>query len=74
VETELSENAQFWLRRLGRFCPTVRAEEKLVKGYLDDDEGGGKAYLDVDDLRSAASALVETADFLERRSNNCGGG
>lgn len=57
------------LRKIGDFGPTVRAEEKLVKGYAawGDDEPG-KHYLDSAELRLVGSHLIRAADWLDARA------
>ena len=48
---------------LGEFSPTVRVEERMLKGYID-----GKCYYDPGDLRRMAAAFTEAADWLDKRA------
>lgn len=52
------------LRELGSYGPTVRVEEKMLKGSHD----GGKSYMDSHDLRELAAACTEAADWLDARA------
>jgi hypothetical protein len=52
------------LSDLGGFSPTVRAQEKLLKGYMNEE----KTYLDPDDLRRMATALTVAANWLDERA------
>lgn len=52
------------LRELGSYSPTVRVEEKMLKGSHD----GGKSYMDSHDLRELAAACTEAADWLDARA------
>lgn len=56
------------MKDLGNFSPTVHAQNKEVKGYTFDDEGGNKTYYSSDDLRNIASACVHVANWLDARA------
>lgn len=66
----LPESARYWMKELGNFGPTARAEAKEVKGCMHDPDEGGtvKTYLDSGDLRAIANACREVADWLDRRA------
>ncbi|MBQ0917499.1 hypothetical protein KBW71_03520 [Hydrogenophaga aromaticivorans] len=65
---DVSEAAREVMKDMGNFSPTVNAKHKMVKGYMHDDEGGGKVYLDSGDLRTIAAGCIEVADWLEKRA------
>jgi hypothetical protein len=67
---DLSERAHRVMKELGNFEPTVNVEQKLVKGYMFDDECGhdAKTYFGPDDLRQMAAGMVEVADWLDKRA------
>lgn len=47
----------------------MHEEKRELKGYLYDDEGGGKAYLDSGELREIAASCIEVANWLEDRAD-----
>ena len=53
---------------LGNFGPTTNVEDKLIKGYMYDDDGGGKCYLSSKELRELSEDLLIIAIFLEQRA------
>ena len=61
---DISADARETMELIGDFSPTVRAEERMVKGYVDD----GKCYLDSKELRKMSKHLVEVADWLDKRA------
>lgn len=65
---DLSNLAKTWMQYLGGFSPTTNASEKTLKGYMHDDDGGGKVYLDSGELRELAKACNEAADWLDKRA------
>jgi hypothetical protein len=66
---DLPERTRKIMWRFGDFSPTLKAEDRLVKGYSNyGDEEIGKTYWDSDDLRDFAQAFTEVADFLEERA------
>ena len=56
------------MKLLGNFSPTVRKDDRLVKGYMLDEDGSGKVYLSSGDLREIAKSCVEVADWLDKRA------
>lgn len=62
---EFSENAKYWLRKLGNFGVTVSGKE--IKGWalLDNDDEYERVYFSAEDLRKLASAANEVADKLD---------
>jgi hypothetical protein len=67
--SEMSDTAKRALYELGHFAPTVRPEDRSVKGTQADDDGDvGKVYYNSDDLRQIAAGLVEAADWLDVRA------
>lgn len=64
--TEVSAEARHWLEMLGHFGPTVRAENRELKGYLGDE---GRTYFDSSDLRNIAAAMIEAANWLDKRAD-----
>lgn len=64
----LSSLTKTWMKFLGNFSPTSNASERQLKGYMYDDEGGGKVYLDSSELRELATACNEAADWLDKRA------
>lgn len=67
--TDVSEDAREWLKMLGGFSPTVHAKQRELKGQLHSDYGDdGRCYLDAGDLRNLAAALIEAADWLDKRA------
>lgn len=65
---ELSESALSTMQFLGNFGPTVHANQREVKGYMYDDEGGGKVYLCSGELKTMAADLTEVAAWLDERA------
>jgi hypothetical protein len=57
---------------LGRFCPTRRASEKLIKGWMGCDDGWGpdETYLDPERLRQLAESCRVVADWLDEEAQN----
>ena len=68
-KNDISEEHREQMRFLGGFSPTNNVREKMVKGYMADDEGTGKVYLRSDDLRLLASACVKVAFWLDKRAD-----
>lgn len=68
-KTDISSLAQTWMKFLGDFSPTVKEQSRELKGYMHDDEGGGKVYLDAGELREIAAACTEVADWLDKRAD-----
>ena len=67
--TDVSKDARDWLEMLGNFGPTVRASQRELKGCVNSDHGeDGRVYLNSDDLRKISAALVEAADWLDKRA------
>lgn len=63
---EWSENAKYWLRKLGNFGITSSGKE--IKGWalLDsDDDEYERVYFSAEDLRKLAAAAIEIAEKLE---------
>lgn len=73
----LSETCRNWMRWMGNFGPTVRVEDRTIKGYMVDPEGdAGKEYMTSHDLRELSKSCVEMADWLDARASeqHSGGG
>jgi len=68
-KTDISSLSQTWMKFLGDFGPTVHEHLRELKGYMHDDEGGGKVYLDAGELRELAAACNEVADWLDKRAD-----
>lgn len=67
----ISENAKNTMSNLGSFGPTTKSNEKLIKGYMVDEDGErGKIYFDSDDLRRMAAGMIEVAEWLENRAKD----
>jgi hypothetical protein len=66
---ELTEREQDTLEFLGNFHPTVTVQDRMVKGYMSDSDGGGKVYLDPTDLRAMAEDLASVAEWLDQRAD-----
>lgn len=67
----VNANCRYWLEQLGHFSPTIDAQQKCVKGYTADPEGGGnlvKTYFTSKDLREIAAACSEAASWLDARA------
>jgi hypothetical protein len=45
-------------------------KKRELEGYMHDDEGGGKVYLDAGELRELASACNQAADWLDKRAES----
>lgn len=69
-KTDIGSLTQTWMKFLGNFGPTVHEQERMLKGYMHDDEGGGKVYLDAGELRELAAACNEAADWLDKRAES----
>jgi len=61
---DISADARETMELIGNFSPTVRVEERMVKGYVDD----GKCYLGSKDLREMSKHFIEVADWLDKRA------
>ena len=68
-DKDISNSAKGTMKFLGDFGPTVHAQNREVKGYMHDDEGGGKVYLDAGELREIAASCNEVADWLDKRAD-----
>lgn len=66
---ELSDAAKAAMEDLGNAGPTVRVEERMVKGYRRDEEGSYKLYRNSGELRMLAAGMREVADWLDERAN-----
>ena len=62
--TEVSKEARETMDELGNFGPTGNIANKEVKGYLHDEEGGGKAYYSSNELREMAKHFIEVAEKI----------
>ena len=62
---EFSDNAKYWLRKLGNFGVTSSGKE--IKGWalLDGDDDYERVYFSAEDLRKLANAANEVADKLD---------
>lgn len=69
-DKDLSNNAKIWMHMLGEFSPTCDPDKKTVKGYMYDNQGGGKVYFDSGELKELSAACIEVADWLVRRSES----
>ena len=49
--SEFSDNAKKWLAFWGDCKPTVRVQDKALKGYTTDYDGTASFYVDADELR-----------------------
>lgn len=68
-DSDISAGAKSWMKLLGNFGPTVRAEQRELKGTTVDDDGDHvKTYYDSGELRELAKACIEVADWLDRRA------
>ena len=65
-DDDVSEDARDWLKMLGNFGPTVHAKNRELKGYLGEE---GRTYFDAGDLRNIAAALIEAANWLDKRAD-----
>ena len=66
---DISDLSRGWMELLGNFGPTVNEQKRELKGYLHDDEGGDKAYLDSGELREIAASCIEVANWLDDRAD-----
>lgn len=66
---EFTQHEQDTLEFLGNFGPTATVQDRMVKGWMADSEGGGKVYLDSTDLRLMAEHLVSIAQWLDDRAD-----
>jgi len=65
---DVSARTRKLMNELGCFSPTTRACEGFVKGCLIGKHGETEEfYLDSQDLRDFAGAMLETAKFLDDR-------
>jgi hypothetical protein len=62
---EFSDNAKYWLRKLGNFGVTSSGNE--IKGWalLDSEDDYERVYFSAEDLRKLANAANEVADKLD---------
>lgn len=65
---DISSLSRTWMQFLGNFAPTTSEQRRELKGYMHDDEGGGKVYLDAGELRELAAACTEVASWLDKRA------
>ena len=66
---DLSDEAHEAAQAIGNAGPTVNVQDKQLKGYVfDADGGGGKEYYSAATLRLYAKGLAEIADWLDRRA------
>ena len=65
---EFTEREQETLEFLGRFGPTSNPLLCELKGWMADDDGGGKVYLRSPDLRAIAEDLNSIAQWLDERA------
>lgn len=63
---DVSVEARETMRLLGHFKPTVYAENKEVKGWIEEE---GKTYINSADLRVMAVHFLEVADWLDKRAD-----
>lgn len=68
-DIDISAKARKNMKFLGNFGPTVHEHLRELKGYMSDEDGGGKVYLDSHDLRELADSCVEVADWLDKRAD-----
>lgn len=71
-DKDLSKNAKVWMKFLGDFSPTSSEIRKELKGYMHDEGGGGKVYIDAGELRELAQSCNEVADWLDKRAKENG--
>ena len=65
---QLSERAEQTLKFLGDFGPTANVQYREMKGYMHDEDGGGKVYLNAVEFREMAQDFIEIADWLDKRA------
>ena len=66
--SDISNSGKSWMEFLGNFSPTVNEQSRELKGYMHDEEGVGKVYLNSGELRLLATACIEVADWLDNRA------
>lgn len=73
-DKDLGVLAKTYMELLGNFSPTVKPQDKQVKGYMLDPDGyeGDKVYLDSGELRELALSCNAVADWLDKRAENEG--
>ncbi len=64
-EDDVSSECRRWLDFLGDFAPTVNVKYKELKGSLWNEDC---VYLNSEDLRDISNALIEAAQWLEKRA------
>lgn len=67
-ETDISSLAKKWMDFFGNFGPTVNEKNRELKGYMRDEYGASKVYLEAGELREIAAACNEVADWLDKRA------
>ena len=65
---DLPERALENMKWLGNFGPTMSVADKLIKGFMHDEDGGGKVYLSSSELMELSEDFVVVAKFLEERA------
>lgn len=72
--TDLPKDVLDDMEWLGNFGPTVKPENRELKGRMVDSDGDvGKAYLEADTARRLAKSLNAVADWLDARASNAKG-
>jgi hypothetical protein len=61
--SDVSDEARITMKELGDFVPTIREDQREIKGYID-----GKCYYTSDELRRMAIHFIEVADWLDKRA------
>jgi hypothetical protein len=64
---DLSIETREKMEEMGSFSPTVRVSDKMIKGYIGEDQEG-QCYMGPEELREQAAAMIEVADWLEKRA------
>jgi hypothetical protein len=64
--SELDKETLGWMDELGNFSPTVKIEDKQLKGHTDE----GKTYYCSSDLRQLAKACLDAANWLDERATS----
>lgn len=67
---DLSKQARDAMKDLGNFGPTVKVQDRKVKGFTYAGEGTAKTYYSSADLREIAIACTEVADWLDKRAES----
>jgi len=67
--SEVNENTKEWLDFFGSFSPTIIHANRELKGWIIEGEGISKAHISAQELREAAAAFIDAADWLEKRSH-----